>query len=57
MDISVRERQRYKDISWLMPSVDVIDVLERLGVKVKGRSGREVTAFCPDHHLYVDNQY
>jgi hypothetical protein len=36
-----------------MPSVDVEDVLAKLGSEVFGRSGKEIIAFCPDHHLFV----
>lgn len=36
-----------------MPSVNVEDVLLRLGVKSEGRVGDEIRALCPDHHLFV----
>lgn len=47
------ERRKYKDISWLMPSVDVESVLHKLGSSISNISGKEIRAFCPDHHLYV----
>ena len=53
---SVRERLRYKDISWLMPSVDVPTVLDKLGVDHEGVRGGEIRGFCPDHHLYTGRQ-
>ena len=52
MNLGVRERQRYRDISWLMPSVDVRGVLERLGVERIRRNGDEIEALCPDHKLF-----
>jgi len=51
--LGIKERLKYKDISWLMPSVDVEDVLAKLGSEVSRHSGKEVFAFCPDHHLFV----
>jgi hypothetical protein len=53
---SVRERLRYKHISWLMPNVDVPMVLDKLGVSHEGVRGNEVRGFCPDHHLYTGRQ-
>lgn len=51
--LSIRERVRYRDIEWLMPSVDVVDVLEKLGVEQIRTQGDEVWALCPDHHLFI----
>jgi 5S rRNA maturation endonuclease (ribonuclease M5) len=56
MDIGIKERRRYRDISWLMPSVDVESVLDKLGTKLHGWSGDRAIAFCPDHHLYVNRR-
>ena len=53
MDIGIKERRRYRDISWLMPSVDIEAVLGKLGTKIHGWSGDRVIAFCPDHHLFT----
>jgi len=53
---SVRERLRYKNISWLMPSVDVPTVLDKLGIEHEGVRGGEIRGFCPDHHLYTGRQ-
>lgn len=39
-----------------MPSVDVVDVLERLGVDSIDPQGEEVQAMCPDHHLFVGRE-
>lgn len=50
---SVKDRLRYKDISWLMPSVDVEGVLHKMGVDDISRSGDEVTAYCPDHRIFT----
>lgn len=52
-DIGIKEKLKYKDISWLMPSINVEDVLVRLGVKPEGRMGNEIRALCPDHHLFI----
>ena len=52
----IKERLRYKDISWLMPSVDVEDVLERLNVEGISIQGDEANASCPDHHLFVGRE-
>jgi hypothetical protein len=51
--LSVRERRKYRDISWLMPAVDVPSVLKRLGVDVESAYGGEVSAYCPDHHIFT----
>jgi 5S rRNA maturation endonuclease (ribonuclease M5) len=50
------ERAKFRDIAWLMPSVDVITVLERLGVRVDKQIGDEVWGWCPDHHLFVSRE-
>ena len=54
MTISVRDRQRYRNIEWLMPSVDVVDVLERLGAERISVNGIEVQCLCPDHEMFVN---
>lgn len=56
MDLSIKDRQRFKDISWLMPSVDVVDVLLRLGVEGVNSRGREVDAMCPDHEMFMGHR-
>lgn len=53
MELSIRDTQRYRDIEWLMPSVDVVGVLEKLGVEEISTHGDEVEAKCPDHHLFT----
>ena len=50
---SIHQRLKYKHLEWLMPSVDVEDVLTRLGLKVVRRIGKEVISFCPDHHIFT----
>jgi hypothetical protein len=52
-NLSIRERLRYKDISWLMPSVDVGTILQKLGVEDISVRGDEVQAKCPDHAMFV----
>jgi len=53
IEIGIKERLKYKDITWMMPSVDVEAVLEKLGSSVSHRSSKIIRAFCPDHHLFV----
>jgi len=47
------ENARYKDISWLMPSINIPDVLRRISLDVEKEDGDEIWTFCPDHHLFV----
>lgn len=54
--LGIKERQRYKDISWLMSSVDVEDVLLRLGVDVHRKFGDELEAHCPDHEMFTGKE-
>jgi 5S rRNA maturation endonuclease (ribonuclease M5) len=51
--LGLKESLKFKDISWLMPSVNVRDVLNRLGSEIGRVSGDEIRAFCPDHHLFT----
>jgi 5S rRNA maturation endonuclease (ribonuclease M5) len=53
MELGIKERQRYRDISWLMSSVDVESIMNILGTKIHGWSGDRVIGFCPDHVHYV----
>lgn len=53
MDAGVKERNRYKDITWLMPSVDLPKVFLKLGVIVEPKHGDEIRGFCPDHLIYT----
>jgi len=55
-DIGIKERQKYRDITWLMPSVDVVAILEKMDVTIDHQAGNEIRAFCPDHHLYLDRR-
>jgi 5S rRNA maturation endonuclease (ribonuclease M5) len=36
-----------------MPSVDIEQVLTRLGLEIHNRSGDEITTFCPDHKQFT----
>jgi hypothetical protein len=56
MQLSVKDKRRFRNIDWLMPSVDVVDVLERLGVESINVRGYEVDAMCPDHHMFVGHE-
>jgi len=51
--LGIKQQQRFKDISWLMPRIDVCSVLERLGIKVEEDVRGQLWAFCPDHHMYT----
>ena len=51
MPMSLKDRWRYKNISWLMPKINVDDVLARLNSSIDSKSGDEIRAFCPDHYL------
>ena len=53
MRAGIKERNRYADISWLMPSVDTDAVFDKLGIHIEDRPGHEIRALCPDHHLFV----
>jgi len=53
VSVSIKDRLKYKDISWLMPSVDVEDVLLKMDSYIDHRAGVEIRAFCPDHHLFT----
>lgn len=48
-----RQKLKYRDVSWLMPSVDCALVIERLGLEVDRIRGDEVWSYCPDHHLFT----
>jgi DNA primase len=46
-----KDLNRYKDITWLMPSIDLEMVLSRLGIEVTSKVGDEYWALCPYHHI------
>lgn len=52
--LSLKKRlKKYHDISWLMPAVDVVDVLERMGAEQIIDKNDEVQCLCPDHYMHV----
>lgn len=51
--LSLKDVIRFKDISWLMPQIDVRGALSRLGSHIEKSSNREIRAFCPDHHVFT----
>ena len=53
---TIKESRRYRDITWLMPSIDLEKVLHRLGVRVVGQFGDEMYAYCPDHELFTGHE-
>lgn len=56
MRIGIKEQRKYRDLAWLMPSVDVTLTLERLGVEITHKTGDEIWACCPDHHLFLGRE-
>jgi hypothetical protein len=52
--IGIKEARRYKDISWLMSAIDVVDVLERMGAEKISINGDTVQCLCPDHFKFVN---
>lgn len=54
--LGLKQKFKLKNISFLMDKVDVRDVLRRLGVRIDHASGREIRAFCPDHHIFVGRE-
>jgi len=56
MEAGIKERNRYRDISWLMPSIDLEKVFSTLGIVVEPKHGNEIRGFCPDHHLYTGHR-
>jgi 5S rRNA maturation endonuclease (ribonuclease M5) len=56
-NLSIREQLRYKRIDWLMPSVDIRAILEKLDVgDISPIRGGEIRARCPDHALFVGRE-
>ena len=49
----IRERERYRDITWLMPSVDLESIFYKFNIVHEVRKGDQIMGFCPDHHLYT----
>jgi len=56
MEAGAKERERYKDIEWLMPSVDLEAVLGKLGIIIDGVVGDDIRALCPDHRIYTGHE-
>lgn len=53
MRLGIKDKLKHRNIDWLMPSINVPDVLKRLGLSIEGQSGYEITSYCPDHHLFT----
>ena len=47
---------KYRDVSWLMPHIDVEFALGRLGLRVERRIGHDIVSFCPDHHIFTGHE-
>ena len=43
----------YSDISWVVESIDVESVLDRLDIRVVNRKGDQLWAYCPLHEEYT----
>ena len=52
----IKERERYADISWLMPLINLEIALERIGTKISQSNGEYIRAMCPDHALFVGRE-
>lgn len=51
-----KETQRFSDIEWLMPSIDLDHVEQILDLNITRKSGSEWTGFCPDHFLFTGRE-
>jgi len=58
MQAGYKERNRYKDCSWLMPSIDLDTMLEKLNIVIdpKTSTHKVLRGYCPDHHLYTGKE-
>ena len=52
----IKDTDKYHDISWLMPSIDLLYVLDRLGIEVVSYKGGEALCFCPDHQHFTGRE-
>lgn len=52
-DVERKSNEKFNDLSWLMPAVDLESALERLGSTVESASAVEIRATCPDHHIFT----
>ena len=52
-DTKKSDNEKFADVSWLMPSMDVKLVLDRLNVEIDKQIGDEIWGWCPDHKLFV----
>jgi len=50
------ENEPFRDIEWLMPRVEVRDVLDGLGVRIDRERGDQTWGWCPDHRLFVGRE-
>ena len=54
--ISFRDKQKFGEIDWLMPSIDIEHACEVLGIKTTDRNGDELIGYCPDHYLFTGRE-
>lgn len=52
----LKETQRFSDIEWLMPSINLDHVEQILDLNITRKSGTEWTGFCPDHFLFTGRE-
>ena len=53
----MRRKLEYRDLTWLMPSIDPYRIIVGLGVEpstIRPSGSHKLVTYCPDHHLYVD---
>jgi len=43
----------FGDISWVMDSIDIESVLDRLNVEITSRKGDQLWGYCPDHEMFT----
>ena len=43
----------FGDISWVMDSIDVESVLDRLNIEITNRKGDQLWGYCPDHEMFT----
>jgi 5S rRNA maturation endonuclease (ribonuclease M5) len=44
------------DIGWIMDSIDIESVLDRLNINITSRKGEQLWGYCPDHSLFVGTE-
>jgi 5S rRNA maturation endonuclease (ribonuclease M5) len=45
-----------KNLEWFMAKVDVLTLMQKLGLPIVSKAGDDVISYCPDHHLFVGHR-